>query len=109
MCFYFALDLGFCNTHPRDRSEVNHRKMSPSWPLSLILFLSCLCFLAEGKKKKTNKARHRNKWWLIETTNNEKGGEYGVDYQDDQDNDSTEPVCSSDKHGSVGLAIDTTS
>ena len=47
--------------------------------------------------------RQRNKWWLIKTTNKEEGGEYGVDYQDDNDN--TEPVCSSDKHGSVGLAI----
>ena len=56
---------------------------------SLILFLSCLCFLAEGKKKKTNKARHRNKWWLIETTNNEEGGEYGMDYQD---NDYSETI-----------------
>ena len=53
-----------------------------------------------------NNVRQRNKWWLIKTTNNEEGGEYGMDYQDD---DNTEPVCSSDKHGSVGLAIDTTS
>ena len=93
----------------------------------------------EAKKSQTNKVRHRSKWWLIEitnneegkitnneevettnneedgttnnneegeTTNNEEGGDYGVDYQDD---DNTEPVCSSDKHGSVGLAIDTTS
>ena len=60
----------------------------------------------QEKKSQTNKVRHRNKWWLIETTSNEEGGEYGVDYQDD---DNTEPVCSSDKHGSVGLAIDTTS
>ena len=43
----------------------------------------------QAKKSQTNKARHRNKWWLIETTNNEEGettnneegGEYGVDYQ----------------------------
>ena len=70
----------------------------------------------QAKKSQTNKAGHRNKWWLIETTNNEEGettnneeeGEYGLDYQDD-DNDNTEPICSSDKHGSVGLAIDTTS
>ena len=40
-----------------------------------------------------------------ETTNNEEGVEHGVDYQDDD----IEPVCSSDRHGSVGLAIDTTS
>ena len=60
----------------------------------------------QAKKSQTNKVGHRNKWWLIETTSNEEGGEYGVDYQDD---DNTEPVCSSDKHGSVGLAIDTTS
>ena len=66
------------------------------------------------KKSQTNKVGHRSKWWLIETTNNEEGGttnneengEYGVEYQDD---DNTEPVCSSDRHGSVGLAIDTTS
>ena len=126
--------------------------MSPTWFLSLIFFVSCLCFLTEGKvahgkkkverekigkqkiekhttsaeeaKKKANKVRQRSKWWLIETTNNEKGGEYGMDYQDNdiyidnddtepgidyQDDDNTERVCSSDKHGSVGLAIDTTS
>ena len=76
----------------------------------------------QAKKSQTNKVGHRSKLWLIETTNNEEGEttndeegeatnneegeEYGVDYQDD---DNTEPVCSSDKHGSVGLAIDTTS
>ena len=53
----------------------------------------------QAKKSQTNKARHRNKWFLIETTNNEEGGttnneegettnnedggEYGMDYQDD--------------------------
>ena len=61
----------------------------------------------QAKKSQTNKVRHRNKWFLIETTNNEEGGEYGVDYQDSDDD--YDPVCSSDKHGSVGLAIDTTS
>ena len=35
----------------------------------------------QAKKSQTNKARHRNKWFLIETTNNEEGGEYGEDYQ----------------------------
>ena len=43
----------------------------------------------QAKKSQTNKVRHRNKWFLIETTkneegettNNEKGGEYGEDYQ----------------------------
>ena len=39
-----------------------------------------------------------------ETTNKEEGEEHGVDYQDDD----IEPVCASDRHGSVGLAIDTT-
>ena len=87
----------------------------------------------QAKKSQTNKVGHRSKWWLIETTNNEEGettnneegktinneegGEYGVDYQDSnananvdyQDDDNTEPVCSSDRHGSVGLAIDTSS
>ena len=124
--------------------------MSPT----LIVLLSCLCLFTKGKigygqqverqkyrklktsseqakESQTNKVRHRNKWWLIETTsneegettNNEEGGttnnneegettnneevfEHSVDYQDDNDN--IEPVCSSDKHGSVGLAIDTT-
>ena len=54
---------------------------------------------------------------MIETANNEEGKEHGVDYQEndndndyqDNDNDNTEPVCSSDKHGSVGIAVDTTS
>jgi len=60
----------------------------------------------QAKKSQTNKVRHRKKWWLIETTNDEEGansnneegqtmnneeggttnnedsGEYGVDYQD---------------------------
>ena len=49
---------------------------------------------------------HGNKSWLIKTTNNEEVVEHGVDYQDEDDD--IEPVCSSDKHGSVGLAIDTT-
>ena len=35
----------------------------------------------QAKKSQTNKAGHRNKWWLIETTNDEEGGEYGLDYQ----------------------------
>merc|ERR1712179_615692 len=86
--------------------------MSPTFPLSLILFFSCLCLFTEGKmtigqqvegqrngklkttseqekKSETDNVRHRNKWWLIETTNNEEGettnneegGEYGEDYQ----------------------------
>ena len=45
---------------------------------------------------------HRNKWWEIKTTNNEEGGENGVDYQD-KDNDNTEPVCSSDIPGSISI------
>ena len=79
---------------------------------------------SEEAKKKTYKAWHRNKWWEIKTANNEEDEEHGVDYQeyqdqnnqdhqdqdqDYQDDDNTEPVCSSDKHGNVGLAIDTTS
>ena len=57
----------------------------------------------------------------IETNNNEEGEEHNVDYHDyhgadyhehgvdyQDDNDDIEPVCSSDRHGSVGLAIDTT-
>merc|ERR1712074_128006 len=71
----------------QDSSEVNHTKMSPT----LIVLLSCLCFFTEGKigygqqverqkyrklktsseqakESQTNKVRHRNKWWLIETT-----------------------------------------
>ena len=35
----------------------------------------------QEKKSQTNKVSHRNKWWLIETTSNEEGGEYGEDYQ----------------------------
>ena len=62
--------------------------------------------------QQTNKVGHGSKWWSIKTTNNEEGEttnngegvEHGVDYQDDD----IEPVCSSDRHGSVGLAIDTT-
>merc|ERR1712179_405186 len=104
-------------TRPKDSSEVNHTKMSP---LSLILFFSCLCLFTEGKdkmadgqqverqqyrklkttseqakKSQTNKVGHRNKWFLIETANNEEGGttnneeganneeggDYGEDYQ----------------------------
>ena len=106
--FYFALDLGFCSTRPRDSSEVNHKKMSPVWPLSLTFFLSCLPFPVEGKmahgqqvegqeigkqnngksttseqskESKTYKVRHGNKLLEIKTTNNEEGGEYGEDYQ----------------------------
>ena len=62
--------------------------MSPT-----IFFLSCICLLTEGKvahgqqengkstrsEQAKNKVRH-HKWWLIETTNNEEGEEYGVDY-----------------------------
>ena len=54
--------------------------------------------------RKVEKVRHSNKTWEIETTNNEDGGEHGVEYQDDD----IEPVCASDRQGSVGLAIDTT-
>ena len=67
--------------------------MSPT-----IFFLSCICLLTEGKvahgqqengkstraEQAKNKVRH-HKWWLIETTNNEEGGEYGMDYQDNDD------------------------
>ena len=60
----------------------------------------------ESPPHKSKQNTHRNKWWEIKTTNNEEGRDHSVDYQD---NDNTEPVCSSDKHGSVGLAIDTTS
>ena len=92
--------------------------MSQTWPLSLFFFLSCICLLTkektlhgqqvegentgklktsseQAKKSQTNKVRHGNKWWLIETTsneedettnneeggttNNQEGGEYGED------------------------------
>ena len=79
--------------------------MSSTWPL--LIFLSCLCLLMEEKMvygRKVQKVSHRNKLWKIETTNNEEGREHGVDYQ----NDDIEPICASDRQGSIGLAIDTT-
>ena len=36
----------------------------------------------QAKKSQTNTIGHRSKWWLIETSNDEEGGEYGLDYQD---------------------------
>jgi len=111
-------------------------KMSPTFPL-LIFFLSCLCLLTEEKtvgggnqvKKHTNqkratqeakiskpyKIKHRNTLWKIKTTNEEDGENHGVEFGEDyQDSDvpcsctQDENICSSDKHGSVGFAIDTT-
>ena len=38
----------------------------------------------QPKKSQANKVRERNKWWLIETTNDEESGEYGVDYLDNR-------------------------
>ena len=79
--------------------------MSPTW--LLLFFFSCLFFLTEEKMTpgpEVKKVRHRNKTWKIKTTNNEEGGEHGVEYQDDD----IEPICASDRQGSVGLAIDTT-
>ena len=75
----------------------------------------------EGKRSQTFKVKHRKKWWKIKTITNN-----GVDYlTSDLVGDGTkivkcridynlrkicknEPTCSSDKHGSVGLAVDTT-
>ena len=95
--FYSALDLGFWSTRPPDSSEVYHTTMSPTWPF-LVAYL-CLLIMEEkmahrqkiggrtkqAKKSQTNKVGHRSKWWLIKTTNDKEGGEYGVDYQDNDD------------------------
>ena len=83
--------------------------MSPTWPL---LFFFFLCLLTKEKmahaEQVESEKNEGSKSWLIKTTNNEEVVEHDADYQDDNDDDDIEPVCSSDRHGSVGLAIDTT-
>ena len=80
----------------------------------------------EGKRSQTFKVKHRKKWWKIKTiTNGGEGGEHhSMDYlTSDLVGDGPKIVnkipkivgilknernCSSDKHGSVGFAVDTT-
>ena len=54
----------------------------------------------------TQPIKHKNKWWKIRTTNDGESGEnHGLGSGEDF---MTDKICSSEKRGSVGFAIDTT-
>jgi len=96
----------------------------------LLFLFSCPFLLSDPRQSHLREAHivnHGNQWWKIKTTGDrvEIGEDYQYNYSDESHdesysdtsdagsrealNEGDAPGCSSDRHGSVGFAIDTTS
>merc|ERR1711974_480101 len=83
----------------KDSRKTSHRRVGPGTPGGPPTQGAAI------KKSKIKMIKYKNKWWKIKTRKKHSGS--GQDYQNNDSEDKTGD-CSSNVHGSVGFAIDTT-